>query len=111
MIAMDPKILIHEFEDSEYIGQDRYKQPAYSEPIKVERVRIDETSVFSRDGDQKKILANAVIFIYNGLSSYFGPFKEQSKVVFDDKEYIVQKIVPVSEPYSKELFSIELEVL
>ena len=111
MIAMDPKVLVHEFEYSEYIGQDRYKQPEYGEPITIERVRVDESSVFSRDGDQKKILANAIIFLYNGLSSYFGPFKEQSKVVFNGKEYIIQKIVPVSEPYSKELFSIELEVL
>lgn len=111
MLRIDPNVLIHEFEYYEYLGQDRYKQPSYGESVMVSHVRVDESSVFSRDGDQKKILANAVIFLYNGYSVPFGEFKEQSKIVFKGIEYILQKVIPISNPYNDNLFSYELEVL
>lgn len=111
MVRMDPSVLVHEFEYQEFVGQDRYKNPEYAEPIIITNVRVDESTVFSRDGDQKKILANAIIFVYKGYSAPFVDFKEQSKIVFNDKEFLLTKVVPVAQPYSKELFSLELEVV
>lgn len=111
MIRIDPNVLVHEFEYHEYTGQDRFKQPNYDEPLTVSKVRVDESSVFSRDGDQKRILANAVIFVYNGYSEPFVEFKEQSKIVFNGKDYLLSKVIPIAEPYSDKLFSVELEVV
>lgn len=111
MIEMDKRLLVHEIEYSEYDGLDRYKQPSYKEPITITDVRVDESTVFSRDTTQSKVLANAVVFVYNGLSVPFIDFKEQSKVVYNGREYITQRIIPIYEPYTNELFSYEIEVL
>lgn len=110
-MRMDKRLLIHSISYHEYIGQDRYKQPEFDDPIEIEHVRVDETTVFSRDNNQSKIVANAVVFVYHRLSSPFIDFKEQSKVIYNGREFILKRVVPVYQPYKNELFSYELEVL
>lgn len=108
---MDKELLVHKFEYYEYLGTDRYHNPSYLEPVVVENVRVDYTKVYSRNREEKKLIATAVIFCYAGLTEPFEDFKEQSKVVFNGKEHTIEQVIPITQPYSADLFAYEVEVL
>lgn len=111
MVKMDKDLLVHSFEYHEYLGTDRYHNPQYADAVTVDSVRIDYTKVYSRNKEEKKLIASAVIFCYAGLTKPFKDFKEQSKVVFDGKEHTIEQVIPITQPFSSELFSYEIEVL
>ena len=111
MIQMDERVLVDSFEYSEFIDVDRFNQPSFKESLKVEHVRIDRNTVFSKDTNDNKVIAEAVIFCYAGLSDPFIEFKERSKVTFDGIERTIQKVVYITEPYTELPFSYELEVM
>lgn len=103
--------LIHAITYEEHLGLDDWGNPSFSEPVTVNHVRFDDSTVFSRDNTQTRILANAVIFVDAINSSPVPEFKEQSKVTFSEKEYIVQKVVPCYHPRKNEIRHYELEVV
>lgn len=111
MVKMDKRVLVDRFEYLEYDGKDRYHQPAFKELVTVTNVRIDRNTVFSRDANEAKVLANAVIFCYADHTTPFQEFKEQSKIIFDGKEHILQRVIYVTNPYNNKPFAYELEVL
>lgn len=111
MVRMDKRVLVDRFEYLEYDGKNRYHQPTFKEPVTVANVRIDRNAVFSRDANEAKILANAVIFCYADHTEPFKDFKEQSKVVFDGKDHIIQRVIYVTNPYNDRPFAYELEVV
>lgn len=108
---MDKALLIDSFTYEEYEGKDRYHNITYKEPIEIEHVRIDNSRVYSRDGNSVAVVAEGIIFCYAEHTTPFMMFKEKSRVVIDGREATIEKVVPISQPYSKDLFSIELEVL
>lgn len=110
MIYVDERLLVDSVEYAEYDGDDRYG-PKYKASETIEKVRIDRNSVFSRDTNDTKILASAVIFVYASASIPFKAFKEQSKITFDGKDYTLKKVVYVTEPYDSTPFAYELEVI
>ena len=59
----------------------------------------------------KQLLYNAVIFCYKGLTDPLPKFKEQSIVIYDGQEHIITKIDTVTEAYSSDVYSYELEVV
>lgn len=111
MIYVDERLLVDSFEYAEYDGEDRYGQAKYKDSETIEQVRIDRNSVFSRDTNDTKILASAVIFVYASASQPFKAFKEQSKITFDGKDHTLKKVVYVTEPYDSTPFAYELEVI
>lgn len=112
MIRRIPKrMLIHSFEYSEYLKEDRNHKATYAAPVTVSSCRADFSTIYSRDSSEKKIVANCLIFCYNGQTSPFVAFKEQSKINLGGRDMIIQKVVPVYEPYTNKLFSYELECL
>lgn len=111
MIYVDEKLLVDSFEYAEFDGNDRYGQPQFKEIESVKYVRIDRNSVFSRDTNDMKILASAVIFVYASASQPFKAFKEQSKITFDGKDHTLKKVVYVTAPYDSTAFAYELEVI
>ena len=108
---MDKALLIDSFMYEEYVGKDRYHNHEYKEPVKIDYVRVDNSNVYARTGNDVTVVAEAVIFCYSEHTSPFKMFKEQSRVTIDGREAVIQKVIPISKPYSKDLFSIELEVL
>ena len=82
----------------------------YKEPVTIEMCRIDRNTVFSRDTNEDKVVADAVIFTYADHTEPFIEFREQSKVTYDNKAKFITKVVYVSEPYSNKPFAYELEV-
>ncbi|HEM5582653.1 minor capsid protein [Streptococcus suis] len=112
MVRRVPKrMLVHEFEYHEYLQEDRNHKPKYADPVTVKDCRIDFATIYSRDSSEKKIVADCLIFCYNAQTSPFLAFKEMSKIVVSNREMIIKKVVPIYEPYTKKLFSYELECL
>lgn len=110
--AIPKMMLIHEIQYREYGGLDDFGNDNYKPPLTIKHVRVDESTVFSRDNTQTKVLANAVIFIDKVYSSPLPTeFKEQSKIVFNGREMVLQKVLPIYQPYSNEVRHWELEVI
>lgn len=106
------KWLIHEIVYEGYTGRkDDWGNDLFDDPVTIKNVRFDDSTVFSRDQTQTKILAEAVIFVDSKHSKPIPDFKEQSKVKFRGKEYVIQKIVPCYFPHKNEIHHWELEVI
>ncbi|MGK0551053.1 putative minor capsid protein [Enterococcus faecalis] len=105
------KFLVDSFVYREYLGEGDYNKPIYGNYIAISDCRIDRTPQYTAGTNGKQLLYNAVIFCYNGLTSPLESFKEQSLVIYDGKEHIITKAIPVTEAYTNEIYSYELEVV
>ena len=103
--------LIHSIEYEEYLGKDDWDNDKYAEPITIKHVRFDDTTVFSRDSTQNKILAEAIVFIDARHSKPLPTFKERSKITFNGRTYTLKKIVDCYYPHKNEVRHYELEVI
>lgn len=109
--------LIHSIVYEEYAGKDDWSNPKYDDPITIENVRFDDSTVFSRDATQTKVLADAVIFVDTTHSKPIPEFKEESKVTLlnpdgtEGNTYTVKKVVPCYYPHKNEIRHYELEVI
>lgn len=105
--------LIHEITYEEKLpGKDSYGNPLYADPVIIEYVRFDDSTVFSRDTTDTKIVANAVIFVdVTNSTNLPKEFLEQSKITFNDNEYTLKKVVDCYYPQKNEIHHWELEVI
>lgn len=93
-------------------GKDDYGNPLHAEPIIIKHVRFDQSTVFSRDNTQSKIVADAVIFVDARNSEPIpDEFVEESIIIFDGKEHVLKKIVPCYHPKGDIVRHWELEVI
>lgn len=113
MIPKPPgKFCIDSFEYKEYLDENMWSEPEYAESILIKYCRIDRGSFYTSTVSGKQLLYNAVVFCYAGITKPLPTeFKVQSLLVFDGREYTVTKVVPIYEPYKKEIYSYELEVV
>lgn len=121
-IPKPPKIfLVDSFEYYKYIGMDDNSKPIYEdEPVTIEFCRIDRTTEYGKNGNDDRVLYNGLIFCYADLteavtdgerSKSLPDFVEKSKIVYDNQEKTVNKVIEIQEPYSTRLYSFELEVI
>ena len=103
--------LVHTVDYAAFSEMDDYGNNVFAEPVTIERVRVDETPVFSHDGIQKQLVANAVIFVDAMHSKPFVAFTEQSQIIFKEREMVIQKVIPCYQPGTDEIHHYELEVL
>lgn len=103
--------LIHTIDYTPPDGEDDWQNPIPSEPITIKNVRFDDSTQFSRDATQTKILANAIIFVDAKYSKPIPEFKEDTTIHFDGKDYTLKKIVPCYHPNRNEIHHWELEVV
>lgn len=103
--------LIHTISYEEYEGVDDWDSEEFAEPFDIEHVRFDDSTVFSRDSNQNKVLADAVIFVDAKHSKPIKNFKERSKITFNDKDYVLKKVVPCYYPTKNKIRHYELEVI
>ncbi|WP_162487350.1 MULTISPECIES: putative minor capsid protein [Pseudomonadati] len=111
MARIPKRILVHSFQYHEYLKEDRNHKPLYDIPVEVTNCRADFATIYSRDTSEKKIVAECLIFCYNDHTRPFVAFKEQSKIILEGREMVIKKAIPIYEPYTKRLFSYELECL
>src|SRR5699024_5576931 len=90
---------------------DDWSEPIYTEPQIIDYCRIDRGAEYTSTTSGKQLLYNAVIFCYKDITSPLPEFKTQSIVLFDDTEHVITKVIPIYEPYKKELYSYEIEVV
>ncbi len=105
--------LIHDIIYEEKLpGKDSHGNPLFANPVIIKRVRFDDSTVFSRDSNETKVLANAVVFV-DGVNSENvpGSFKEESKITFNGDEYVIKKIVDCYYPKKNEIHHWELELI
>lgn len=81
------------------------------EPITINNVRYDQSTVFSRDSTQEKIQAEGVIFVDTANSSPIPDFVEDTTIMFGKKRLTLKKIVPCYFPMSYKVRHWELEVV
>lgn len=104
--------MIDSFVYHEYLSDDGdWGNPEYAEPVKISKCRIDRGSQYSNSASGKQLLFNGLLFCYPGMATPCPEFKEQSKLVYDDKEHIITKVIPVMESSVKEVYCYELEVV
>lgn len=107
------KWLIHEITYIEKLdGTDDYGNPLEAVPIIINHVRYDQSTVFSRDSTQSKIVAEGVIFVDAVNSSPLPEeFVEESKIEFNGRELTLKKVIPCYYPTKNEIHHWELEVI
>lgn len=106
------KFLVDSFEYKEYLGEGDWNKPVYKEPILIEYCRIDRGSQYTFSSSGKQLLYNGLIFCYHELTTPLPEFKEQSVVIYDDKEHVITKIDTVIEAYqAATIYSYEIEVV
>jgi len=105
--------LIHDIIYGERLpGKDSYGNPLYADPVIIKYVRFDDSTVFSRDTTDTKIVANAIVFVDSTNSTNLPKrFVEESKITFNSKEYTVKKVVDCYYPTKNEIRHWELEVI
>lgn len=113
MVIPKPPIstLVDEFLYYPYNGTDDYGKSLFGEETKIIHVRIDRSSRYTVSSTGKELMYNAVIFCYEGLTHPIPEITPRSKVVFDGKEHIIAAVIPNKEPYTGDLYSIEIEVV
>lgn len=111
-MRLPKKMLVDSFVYEEYLGKvGDYQKESYAPPVNVELVRIDRTSVWTTGGKEDKLLANGVIYTNNRHTTYAKEFVERSKVTYDGKQYLINKVIPKTHVTTNKLFGYEIEVI
>lgn len=105
------KFCIDSFEYKEYLGTNNWSEPEYAESVVITNCRIDRGAEYSQSSSGKQLLYNAVVFCYADITTPLPEFKTESILVFDDKEHVITKVIPIYEAYENKLYSYELEVV
>lgn len=105
--------LIHDIIYEEKLSdKDSYGNPLYADPVTIKHVRFDDSTVFSRDTTDTKIVANAIVFVDSTNSTNLPKhFVEESKITFNSKGYTLKKVVDCYYPTKNEIRHWELEVI
>lgn len=92
---------------------DLYNKPDFDD-YQIDKMIYQPQIIYSGDNNNRKITANAIAFLYPGISTNVPKLKSTdigSKLVFDRNELTITNIVTNLDPYSNEVYSYELEVL
>lgn len=104
--------LIHAITYTPPAEKDDWGNQIDPKPVTMEFVRFDDSTVFSRDNTQTKILADAIIFVDATHSTNIpDKFVQESKITFKGKDYTLKKDVPCYYPNKDEVRHWELEVI
>ena len=105
--------LIHTIEYEAYTDmRDEYGNDIILDPVTISNVRYDDGTNYSRDATQDSLKYAGIVFV-DALNSTNLPtrFREKSKVVFDGKEMVINKVVNCYHPQSNTIHHYELEVV
>lgn len=105
------EFVVDSFIYREYLGEGDWNKPKYGEEKTISFCRIDRGSQYTFSTNGKQLLYNAVIFCYEGMTDKMLDFKTQSLVIYDGTEHTVTKVDRITEAYTDDLYSYELEVI
>lgn len=93
---------------------DRYNKQKFEPEVQIEHVIFQPQTVYSGSNNNREVVANAIAFLFAGVSTPFPNLDKRhvgSKLIFESKEYTIQKIIDNRNPYTNEVYTYELEVL
>lgn len=93
---------------------DDWGKPLESDPTTIENCVVQPQTIYSGTNNGRTIVANAVVFLYAGISNPLPTITKEAvgaTVKFEGTDYVVTKIVDNRDPFSNEVYSYELEVL
>lgn len=100
----------HVIQYKEYIGEDDWQKPVYSEPTTLNAVRFDEGYDFKRNGvNTTDDAPNSLVVLFKKYNANMPSFKNQGVVTFNKGIYTIIKVVPLYF-MSDEVIGYELEV-
>lgn len=111
MLKMDRRLLVDSFVYEEFLGKGKKGESLFGKPVVISLCRIDKNIQVSSSKNDNNKTYDSIVFCYSDWTTPFIEFKERSKITYDGSIKIIQKVVPVVEPYSNKLFSYELEVI
>lgn len=93
---------------------DDWQNTEYVNPIELNKVRVDLSKQYSGVGNNREIVANATVFLFAAFTeNFFVPDDRwlNSKIVYEDQEFIVKDYVVSHEVSTNKPFSVELKVI
>lgn len=93
---------------------DEWGQPLAGKPVTIEHCVMQPQTIYSGSNNDRTIVANAVVFLYSGISSPLPVITKDnvgSTVSFEGQDYTVVQIVDNRDPFGNDVYSYELEVL
>ncbi|AVK62460.1 capsid protein [Lactobacillus sp. CBA3605] len=93
---------------------DDWGNPLPGETFTIEHCVVQPQTIYAGSNNNRTIVANAVVFLYAGVSAPLPTITKQnagSKLLFEGNEYTVKTIIDNRDPYSDARYSYELEVL
>lgn len=119
MVVIDKRTLVDSVTISKPTGKkDGWGKEEFSDPILLSPVRFDRNfdgpgSVNNPSGQKNpSFRAPGVIFVYPRYCNVEIDSSYRNSIVKDgDDEYIVNKIIPVYEPFKRKVFCYEIEVM
>ncbi|MGM0169835.1 hypothetical protein IGI39_003996 [Enterococcus sp. AZ135] len=110
MLVQKPPIetLVEEMVHRSYLGEGDYNKPLYGKYEPIRHVRIDRKPKYMFDSKGEKILWNATVFCYAGLTDPLPAFKEKDALIFDGIEHKIVSAAMFKEPYVDQIYSYEL---
>lgn len=104
--------LIHSVTYTALGEDDGWGNTTESTTITIDHVRFDNTTTFSRDSNQNKVQAEAVVFVCTKHSTDVpDAFVEGAKITFNERDYTIKKIVDCYYPTTNKIHHYELEVV
>lgn len=105
------QMLVDSFIYEEFQGKGRDHNPKYADPVTIEMARIDRQKTYGENSQEAAIRSNATIYTFAPLTTPFLDFKEQSRVRFDGREYVVVEVRKLKHWYLNEVMAYELDVM
>ncbi|CUR63890.1 putative minor capsid protein [Leuconostoc gasicomitatum] len=94
-------------------AKDRYGKQTVKYTI-INNCVVQQETIYSGTNNNRQVVANAVVFLYQGVTLPFLMFDKTSqgnKITFDGIEYTIQRIIDNRDPLSNGVWSYEIEVL
>ncbi|GAX06812.1 minor capsid protein [Secundilactobacillus pentosiphilus] len=101
-------------DQSDTAQTDDWGNPIKVAPITINNCVVQPQTIYSGSNNDRTIVANAVVFLYAGISDPLPTIAKNnvgSVITFEGQKYTLTQIVDNREPFSNELYSYELEVL
>lgn len=89
-------------------GKEKYRD------VQVNNCVVQLQTIYSGTNNNRSIVANGVIFFYFGITSPWIHLDRDavgSKLMFEDKEYTITRVIDNRDPFGNEVWSYEVEVL
>lgn len=105
------KTLVEEVGYRPFVGEGDYNKALYGEQLSIRHVRMDRKPKYTFDGKGEKILWNATVFCYAGLTTPLPAFKEKDMLIFDGTEHKIISASVFKEPFVDQIYSYEIGVV